>query len=151
MSPLPHAHSCTEISSEIHGSVSTSIPLGQADIQLYGPLNLRVKFTAHIGADGNIAISYTTENVMTVGWKDGCGLQNKFDSQAKADFEADATLTAEATALMDVRLGFKSVSCSLVNAQFTSGAVAVGKTETDLLGDQPTCVDLRLYVPLVVV
>lgn len=85
---------------------------------------------------------------MTVGWKDGCGLQNKFDSQAKADFEADATLTAEATALMDVRLGFKSVSCSLVNAQFTSGAVAVGKTETDLLGDQPTCVDLRLYVPL---
>ena len=141
-------HFDTEISSEIHGSVSTSIPLGQADIQLYGPLNLRVKFTAHIGADGNIAISYTTENVMTVGWKDGCGLQNKFDSQAKADFEADATLTAEATALMDVRLGFKSVSCSLVNAQFTSGAVAVGKTETDLLGDQPTCVDLRLYVPL---
>lgn len=141
-------HFDTEISSEVHGSVSASIPLGEAYIQVWGPLNIKVMLTAHLGADGNVSISYTTENVMTVGWKEGCGLQKSFNSSADADFEADATLTAEATLLTDLRVGFKSVSYSLANAQVSSGAVAVAKMEADLLGEQPTCVDLQLYVPL---
>lgn len=141
-------HFDTEISSEVHGSVSASIPLGEAYFQVWGPLNIKVMLTAHLGADGNVSISYTTENVMTVGWKEGTGLGKKFNSKADADFEADATLTAEATILMDLRVGFKSVSYSLTNAQVSSGAVAVAKMEADLLGEQPTCVDLQLYVPL---
>lgn len=141
-------HFDTEVSSEIHGSVAASIPLGEAYIQVWGPLNIKVMLTAHLGADGNVSISYTTENVMTVGWQKGAGLNRKFDSDTHVDFEADATLTAEATMLVDLRIGFKKVSYSVTNAQVTSGAVAVAKVEADLLGEQPTCVDLKLYVPL---
>ncbi|MDE6015302.1 MAG: hypothetical protein K2H41_06390 [Acetatifactor sp.] len=141
-------HFDSEVSSEIHGSVATSIPLGEAYIQVWGPLNIKVMLTAHLGADGNVSISYTTENVMTVGWQKGAGLSKKFDSDAHADFEADATLTAEATLLVDLRIGWKKASYSVTNAQVTSGAVAAAKVEADLLGEQPTCVDLKLYVPL---
>ena len=141
-------HFDTEVSSEIHGSVATSIPLGEAYIQVWGPLNIKVMLTAHLGADGNISISYTTENVLTVGWQKGAGLGKNFHSDASVDFEADATLTAEATMLADLRIGFKKVSYSVTNAQITCGAVAVAKVEADLLGEQPTCVDLQLYVPL---
>lgn len=141
-------HFDTEVSSEIHGSVAASIPLGEAYIQVWGPLNIKMMLTAHLGADGNISISYTTKNVLSVGWKKGTGLGKSFDSSPSVDFEADATLTAEATLLADLRVGFKKASYSVTNAQITSGAVAVGKVEADLLGDQPTCVDLQLYVPL---
>lgn len=141
-------HFDTEVSSEIHGSVSASIPLGEAYIQVWGPLNIKVMLTAHLGADGNISISYTTENVLKVDWKKGNGIGKDFDSKANVDFEADATLTAEATLLVDLRVGFKKVSYSVTNAQITCGAVAVAKLDADLLGDQPTCVDLQLYVPL---
>ncbi len=141
-------HFDTEVSSEIHGSVATSIPLGEAYIQVWGPLNIKLMLTAHLGADGNVSISYATENVLTVGWRKGTGLSKSFDSNANVDFEADATLTAEATLLADLRLGYKKVSCSVTNAQITSGAVAAAKVESDLLGDQPTCVDLKLHVPL---
>lgn len=141
-------HFDTEVSSEIHGSVAASIPLGEAYIQVWGPLNLKVMLTAHLGADGNVSISYTTENVLTVEWRKGNGLGKSFDSKANVDFEADATLTAEATLLVDLRIGFKKVSCSVTNAQVTCGAVAAAKLDADLLGEQPTCVDLQLYVPL---
>lgn len=141
-------HFDTEVSSEAHGSVSASIPLGEAYIQVWGPLNLKLKLVAHLGADGNISISYTTENVASVGWEKGTGLSKSFSSTPDFSFEADATLTAEMTMLADLRVGYKSASCSLVNAQVTSGAVAVGKTEVDILGSQPTCLDLQLYVPL---
>ncbi|MCM1221653.1 MAG: hypothetical protein NC548_44960 [Lachnospiraceae bacterium] len=138
----------TEVSSEIHGNVATSIPLGEAYIQVWGPLNIKVMLTAHLGADGNVSVSYTTENVMTVGWQKGTGLSKRFDSDSHADFDADAALTAEATLFADLRIGYKKVSCSVTNAQITSGAVAVAKVDADLLGEQPTCVDLKLYVPL---
>ncbi|MGN0325711.1 MAG: hypothetical protein ACI4DW_05335 [Lachnospiraceae bacterium] len=138
----------TVVSSEIHGSVSASIPLGEAYIQVWGPLNLKLMLTAHLGADGNVSISYTTENVLSIGWKEGSGLCKDFDSEASVDFNADATLTAEATLLADLRIGYKKVSYSLANAQVTTGAVAVAKLEADLLGEQPTCLDLQLYVPL---
>lgn len=138
----------TEVSSEIHGSVAASIPLGEVYIHVWGPFNIKLMLTAHLGADGNVSISYTTENALTVEWKNSTGLGRKLDSSAKADFEADATLTAEATLLADLRIGGKKVFYSLTNAQITSGAVAVAKTDADLLGEQPTCVDLQLYVPL---
>lgn len=141
-------HFDTVVSSEIHGSVATSIPLGEAYIQVWGPLNLKVMLTAHLGADGNVSISYTTENVLTVGWKKGTGLGKQFDSTPSVNFEADATLTAEATLQADLRIGFKKISYSVTNAQITIGAEAVAKVDADLLGDQPVCVDVKLYVPL---
>ncbi|MCM1103358.1 MAG: hypothetical protein NC409_04550 [Clostridium sp.] len=141
-------HFDTEVSAEVHGNVAASIPLGEAYIQVWGPLNIKLMLTAHVGADGNVSVSYTTENVLRAGWRKGAGLGKSFDSNANADASADAALTAEATLLADLRIGFKKVSYSVTNAQVTCGAVAAAKTEADLLGDQPTCVDLQLYVPL---
>lgn len=141
-------HFDTEVFSEVHGSVAASIPLGEAYIQVWGPLNIKVMLTAHLGADGNVSVSYTTENLLMISWRKGTGLGRSFESNAAADFEADVTLTAEATMLADLRVGFKKVFCRLANAQVTSGAVAVCRMETDLLGEQPTCADLQLYVPL---
>lgn len=141
-------HFDTEVSTEIHGSVSASIPLGEVYIQVWGPLNIKLMLTAHLGADGNVSISYTTANVLTAGWKKGTGFRRDFSSTAKLDFEADAALTAKASLMADLRVGYKKISKSVVNAQATVGAAAVCKTEADLLGDQPTCVDLQLYVPL---
>lgn len=141
-------HYDTEISTEIHGSAAASIPLGEAYIQVCGPFNVKVMLTAHLGADGNVSVSYTTENALSIAWQRKSGIGKNFDSKADINFEADTTLTAEATLLADLRLGYKKASFSLANAQITSGAVAVGKVEADLMGDQPTCVDLQLYVPL---
>lgn len=83
-----------------------------------------------------------------MGWKKGTGLGKSYDSKAEANLEADATLTADATLSADLRIGFKKASASVTNAQITCGAVAAGKLETDFLGEQPTCLDLQLYVPL---
>lgn len=141
-------HFDTEVSSEIHGSVSASIPLGEVYLQVWGPLNIKLMLTAHLGADGNVSISYTTANVLTAGWKKDAGFQKDFSSTPKLDFDADATLTAKATLLADLRVGYKEISKSVVNAQITAGAVAVCKMEADPLENLPTCVDLQLYVPL---
>ncbi|MCM1056110.1 MAG: hypothetical protein NC517_00660 [Firmicutes bacterium] len=134
----------TVISSEIHGSAAVSIPLGEFTVQVWGPFSIKVMLTAHIGIDGNVSVSYNTENVLTANWRKGAGFGKSFDSKADADFEADATLTAEASLKADLRV----IGYSVVNAQITSGAVAVGKVEADPMGEQPTCVDLQLYVPL---
>ena len=138
----------TEISSEIHGNVSATIPLGEAYIQVWGPLNIKVMLTAHIGADGNISISYMADNVLTVGWQKGCGIQKNFDSNTTGDFDVDATLTAEATLLADLRIGWKKISYSLTNAQVTCGVVARATVDSDPMGEQPTCADIKIYVPL---
>lgn len=134
----------TVVSGEIHGSAAASIPLGEVSVQVWGPFSIKLMLTAHVGIDGNVSVSYTTENVLTAGWRKGAGLSKSFDSKTDADFEADATLTAKATLQADLQ----ALGCSIVNAQITSGAVAAAKMEKDFLGEQPTCVDLQLYVPL---
>lgn len=141
-------HYNSVIYSNIHGNVSATIPLGEAYIQVWGPLNIKIMLTAHIGADGNISISYVADNTLTVGWQKKCGLQRNYDSNSDGEFNVDATLTAEATLLVDLRLGWKKFSYSLVNAQVTSGVVARATIESDLMGDLPTCADIRIYVPL---
>lgn len=135
-------HFDAEVSTEIHGSVGASIPLGEITVQAGGPFSIKMKFTAHLGADGNVSISYTTENVAMVGWKKKAGLNKSFDSKPSLDATVDATLMAEVTTLADLRL----FSVSVVNAQVSAGAVAAATVDADLLGDQPVCADVQLYV-----
>lgn len=141
----------TVVSAHVDGSASAAIPLGDAYFQILVfpvPVTVRVALTANLGADGNIDVSYTTENVFDAGWKKGTGLAKSFRSTPNASMEADVTLTAEASALLDLRVGILKVSESAVNAQITCGVVAVAKVDADLLGDQPDCIDVKLYVPL---
>lgn len=138
----------TEISGHVDGSIASTIPLGEAYIQVWGPLNIRVALTANIGADGSVDVSYTTVNSLTSGWKKGCGFKKSFKSTPTATYEAEATITAEASVLCDLRVGINKISESVANAQVTTGVVAVAKREIDLLGKQPDCTDVLIYVPL---
>ena len=138
----------TEVSSHIEGSISKAIPLGQVDINVAGPVTLRLKLVANLGADGEITLSYTTTNVLDVGWKKGTGISHNFKSTPHLDFEAQVTLTAEAKFLVDLRIGIWELSYSIVNAEVAAGVVATAKVEADLLGNLPTCIDVLIYVPL---
>lgn len=138
----------TEISSEIDGHYNKSIPLGTVDFNVAGPVYVQFKFIAKIGADGEISVSCTSSNNYYAGWKKGAGLVKKVDSSMQAGIEADVTLTAEVTGKADLRIGVFSASESIINAQATTGLIAIAKLDVDLLGDQPTCIDVQMYVPL---
>lgn len=138
----------TEISSTIKADCSRSIPLGEVYINISGPLNMRLSLTANIGANGEVSISYNTANDLYVGWKANKGLQKSFTSSPSLNYNANATLTAEATAMCEILLGYKDFSINITNAEVTTGLVAVGKTDGDLLSSEPLCTDVLVYVPL---
>lgn len=139
----------TEISGEVDGHISKSFTLGTVDVQIGGlPALVRVTLEANIGADGEISVTYTTRNVFDVGWKKGAGFHKDFESTPSLQIEAEVTLTAEATAVVDLRIGWNKASLSLVNAEVTTGMVAVAKFDVDVLSDEPACTDVLVYVPL---
>lgn len=142
----------TNVSSTITGEFSKSIPLGEVWISVAGPVQLRLVMVANIGANGEISIAYTTDNVLTAGYKKGAGLQKSFNSTPTLDFESEVTATAEVRVLADVVIGFNVAFVeyhkSIVNAEVTTGLVAIAKTDGDLLSEEPMCTDILLYVPL---
>ncbi len=139
----------TRVKASVEGSISRTIPLGSMDINVAGPIFVRLKLNANIGADGSISLSYVTENVFEAGWKKDSGFSKSFNSESRLDFEAKVTLTAEATLLADVRVGFLGISESVINAQATTGVVATAKADGDLLKtDEPMCLDILMFVPL---
>lgn len=142
----------TNVSSTITGEFSKSIPLGEVWISVAGPIQLRLVMTANVGANGEVSLSYTTDNVLTVGYKKNAGLQKSFKCVPELNFEAEATVTAEVTALADLIIGFNvcftEYSKSILNAEVTTGLVAIAKTDGDLLSEEPMCTDIVLYVPL---
>lgn len=146
----------TEVYANAQGNYSKSIPLGEVDIKICGPFSMRVALEAKLGADGEITVDYTTVNTANIGWKKGAGLEKGFNSTPTATVDGHATLTAEATVLCDLRAGWKikvlfiekDLTTSLTNAEFTTGIVGVAKVDADLLGNQPSCIDVLVYVPL---
>ena len=142
----------TNVSSTITGEFSKSIPLGEVWISVAGPIQLRLVMVANIGANGEVSIAYTTDNVLTAGYKKGAGLQKSFNSTPTLDFEAEVTVTAEVRVLADVVIGFNIAFVeyhkSIINAEVTTGLVAIAKTDGDLLSEDPMCTDILIYVPL---
>jgi len=127
----------------VDGKISQNIPLGEVVFNIAGPLNLKAKLYATVGADGYIDVNYTLSTVATVGWHEGTGLSKSIDSQASSKLEAEATLTAEATLLLDLRL----FDWSMANAQVTSGLGGYAKVDADLISGEGTF-DVLLWVPL---
>lgn len=134
-----------ESNAELHSS--TSIPLGSLDIKISGPLFVKITLTANVGADGQMELNYTIHNASTLGWKAGNGISKSFTSESTGNMEGEITLTAEVTVLVDLTVKFLG-SHSLANAQGTTGVVIIAKEDADLLGNQPTCIDVFGYVPL---
>lgn len=134
-----------DASSEFHGS--KTIPLGCIDINVYGPMFVRMSLVANIGADGEVELNYTIHNTANAEWRKGKGISKGFTSTTSATFEGNITMTAEMTNMADLVIKFFGEH-SIVNAQVTTGIVMVAKMDVDLLGNQPACIDVLGYVPL---
>ena len=134
-----------ESNAEFHSS--SSIPLGNLDIKIWGPLFVKITLTANVGADGQIELDYTVHNAAALGWKKGNGISKSFTSEPMGSIEGEITLVAEVTTFADLTVKFIG-SHSLANIQGTTGVVVIAKEDMDLLGNQPTCIDVFGYVPL---
>lgn len=125
---------------------SQTIPLGTITLQLgTTPCNVELGLVLNVGFDGKADLTYTSTVVGNMGYKKDCGLSKSVDNQNAAfDFHADATVTVEPTVKADLRL----LKTSIANIKVTSGVVAIANVDADLLGNQPLCIDIYLYVPL---
>lgn len=125
---------------------SKSIPLGDVNVQLGStPCSLKLSLVLNIGFDGEASLTYTSHVVGSIGYKKGSGLQKSLDNQNPTlDFHAQATATAEPTAKADLRV----LNRSIANLKVTAGVVAIATVDVDLMGNQPACIDIYLYVPL---
>lgn len=130
---------------EFHGS--KTIPLGSIDINVWGPMFVKMSLVANIGADGEMELNYTIHNTANAEWKKGKGVNKGFTSSTNSTFEGNITLVTEMTAMADLVIKFMGEH-SILNAQVTSGVVMIARMEADLLGNQPTCIDILGYVPL---
>lgn len=132
---------------ELGGSVGTTIPLGRAKLEIPNlpGLEIELKLVLNLGADGKATVDYTAHVVAQADWESGKGIRTKVENQnATLDFHAEVTVTAEPVAKASLKLW----SIELINAKVTSGIVGIAKVDVDILGNQPACTDLHLYVPL---
>ncbi len=129
----------TEITSE-------QIPLGTVEVVL-GPTPLTVRFSlvANLGFNGEVTLSYSSQVVANVNYQKGKGLSKSVNNNnAECDFHAKATVTVEPA----IKADLCCLGRSLANVKLTSGVVAIATVDIDLLGKQPECIDVYLYVPL---
>lgn len=127
-----------------HYSVTQN--LGTVKVQLgTTPLTVNFSLIANVGMDGKITLTYASQVVANVNYVQGRGLAKSVNNNnANCDLRAEVTLTAEPT----IKVELACVGKGIANVKVTSGVVAIAQVDIDLLGDEPSCVDLYMYVPL---
>ena len=127
-----------------HYSVTQN--LGTVKVQLgTTPLTVNFSLIANVGMDGKITLTYASQVVANVNYAQGKGLAKSVsNNNASCDLHAEVTLTAEPT----IKVELACVGKGIANVKVTSGVVAIAQVDIDLLGDEPSCVDLYMYVPL---
>jgi len=125
---------------------SEQIPLGTVEVVLGStPLTVRFSLVANLGFNGEVTLSYSSQVVANVNYQKGKGLSKSVNNNnAECDFHAKATVTAEPS----IKADLCCLGRSLANVKLTSGVVAIATVDIDLLGTQPECIDVYLYVPL---
>lgn len=135
----------TYIHGEMAGSAATSIPLGSLTLSIYGTVKVEVDLILNLGADGSATLDYTSHMVAGATYENGKGIRSRIENQnAALDMHAEMTLTAEPT----VRVTLLLIRQEILNARVTSGIVCIVNQDVDILGNQPACTDLFIYVPL---
>lgn len=126
--------------------VSKQIPLGKISVVLgTTPFTAEFSLVANLGFDGKITLTYSSQVVAQVNYSAGKGLcKSVSNNNAQCDFHADATVTVEPC----IKAELCCFGRGLVNVKVTSGVVAIANVDIDLLGDNPACIDVLLYVPL---
>lgn len=125
---------------------SDQIPLGKIKAMIgTTPLLVEFSLVANLGINGEVKLSYSSEVVANVNYQKGNGLAKSVsNNNAKCDFHAQATVTVEPA----IKADLCCLNLSLANVKVISGVVAIATVDADLLGNQPTCIDLYMYVPL---
>ena len=127
-------------------TVSKSFNLGKITVNIGPtPLAVVVSLDVTVGANGEVTLDYSTDVCASIKFEKGKGIAPSITtSNENCDFHADITVTAKPKLLIDLR----ALGKSIVNANVTTGVVAIAKIDADLLGNDPTCIDLFIYVPL---
>lgn len=125
---------------------SKSINLGKVTVNIgTTPCAVEISLVLNIGMDGNAELTYTSTVVGNVSYKKDAGLSKSIKNNNQSfDFHAQVTVTAEPTIKADLQI----LSKSIANLKVTSGIVAIATVDVDLLGNNPSCIDIYLYVPL---
>lgn len=126
--------------------MAQQIPLGTVKLGLGPtPLTLEVSLVANIGLDGKVTITYSSKVVAMVHYQKGKGLNaNVSNENPECDFHAEVTATAEPC----LKVELCCLGKGLTNVKVISGIVAIANVDIDLLGNDPLCIDLFLYVPM---
>lgn len=125
---------------------SEQYPLGKINVPL-GTTPVAVEFTliVNLGFDGEVTLTCSSNLVAKANYREGCGFAGSVENQnAACDLHAKATITVEPA----VKAEICCLSRGIVNAKVTSGVVAVGTADIDILGEEPACLDLLMWVPL---
>ncbi|MCM1307726.1 MAG: Ig-like domain-containing protein [Butyrivibrio sp.] len=125
---------------------SKSFNLGKMAVNI-GPTPLAVVVTLDVtvGVNGEVTLDYSTDVCASIKYEKGKGVAPSITtSNENCDFHADVTAMAKPKLKIDLR----ALGQSIVNANVTTGIVAIAKIDADLLGNEPSCIDLFMYVPL---
>lgn len=112
-----------------------------------GPTPITVDFyiLLNFGADGEISLTYQSAVVGRVNYAKGKGLSKTVNVQDPSfDFHAQVTVTVEPA----IKVELSCLGVAITNIKVVSGVVGAATVDIDLLGDEPTCIDLKLWVPL---
>lgn len=125
---------------------SSQVPLGTIEVALGAtPLTAKFFLVANLGFDGKVTITYTSKVVAMVNYQKGKGLGKSVSNESPTcDFHADATVTVEPC----IKAELCCLGRGLANVKITSGIVAIATVDVDLLGNEPSCIDVYMYVPL---
>lgn len=126
--------------------LSKQMPLGTIEVALgTTPLTAKLSLVANIGFDGKVTLTYTSKVVAMVNYEKGKGLSKSVSNENPSfDFHADATITVEPC----LKAELCCLGRGLANVKVTSGIVAIANVDVDLLGNEPACIDIYMYVPL---
>ena len=128
---------------KVTGNYSRTIPLAETVVSVFGPVNIRILFEAHIGADGEITVTYTSNTVASVTYNKGNGIKHNIKTKTDMPMEAHASVTAEVSVLLEVRF----LTVGITNAQAVTGIAGKADMEADILAGTYSG-DILIWVPL---
>lgn len=135
-----------KVQAKLSGAKSKQINLGSVKVAL-GPTPFTADFDVllNLGADGEMSLTYQSSVAGKVNYVKGRGLSKSVDVKNPSfDFHAEVTVTVEPA----IKAELSCLGGAITNIKVISGVVGAATVDVDLLGEEPACTDLKLWVPL---
>lgn len=135
-----------KVQANLSGAKSKQINLGSVRVALGAtPFTADFDVLLNLGADGEMSLTYQSAVVGRVNYAKGKGLSKSVNVQDSSfDFHAEVTVTVEPA----IKAELSCLGGAITNIKVISGVVGAATVDVDLLGDEPACTDLKLWVPL---